>query len=98
MKRMSKMLAGVPVAFLVAFMLFGTPAAPGTIILPDSVGDMACAEPADCAMAATALSGVGVALATTDGQQRVTAYRRSATKSSRSMKECRPCPAGSLLA
>lgn len=44
MKRMSKMLAGVPVAFLVAFMLFGTPAAPGTGILPDNVGDMACAD------------------------------------------------------
>ena len=43
MKKLSKMLA-VPVAFVVAFMLFGTPAAPGATVLPDNVGDAACAD------------------------------------------------------
>ena len=43
MKRMSKMLA-VPVAFLVAFMLFGTPSAPGAF---DFVGGSAYASGSD---------------------------------------------------
>ena len=43
MKKLSKMLA-VPAAFVVAFMLFGTPAAPGATVLPDNVGDAACAD------------------------------------------------------